>query len=103
MSLDHHEIILIDTPGFGDTDRGDFDILVELSIWLQSNNMKLSGLIYLQCITHTEDDGSARWNLEMTQKLVGVASLSDVLLVTNRWEDLEVCTLNPLCIRDHYY
>ena len=85
----HYEIILIDTPGFDDTNRTDTDTLQALATWLVANkatNIKLSGLIYLHRITDERIGHSAKRNLTMMQNLVGDTNLKNVILVSTRWE-----------------
>lgn len=97
MHYESQEIILVDTPGFDDSDYDgfdDFDVLEELAAWLEFpgyENARLSGLIYLHRITDNRIGGKAAKNLEMMEALVGVENMGNVVLVTNRWEELRVC------------
>ncbi|KAF8423556.1 P-loop containing nucleoside triphosphate hydrolase protein [Tirmania nivea] len=84
-----YDVFLVDTPGFDDTEMSDTDVLYRFAEWLQlqaQNQLKLSGLIYLHRITDNRMSGSATRNLNMMLKLVGEANLKNVVLVTSRWE-----------------
>jgi len=94
MIIDEQEVYLVDTPGFDDTDRDDIDILEEIAAWLgeqDQDQAPLSGLIYLHRITDPRIGGTAKRNLSMMQSLVGKDNMKNVVLVTNRWEQLAVC------------
>ncbi|KAJ3556000.1 hypothetical protein NP233_g12077 [Leucocoprinus birnbaumii] len=84
-------IVLVDTPGFDDTTRSDIQVLELISDWLvvtYENQVKLSGLIYLHCITDNRMAGHPYKNLRMFGELCGGAAMSQVLLVTTMWERL---------------
>ncbi|KAF9267000.1 hypothetical protein L218DRAFT_941614 [Marasmius fiardii PR-910] len=49
--LDGRQVILIDTPGFDDTNKSDYDILKMIAAFLAStyeHGQKLAGVIYFQ-------------------------------------------------------
>ncbi|KDR79475.1 hypothetical protein GALMADRAFT_154365 [Galerina marginata CBS 339.88] len=63
----HYRIALVDTPGFNDTDMGDYKILERITAWLKESyqqGAKLGGVIYLHDITAPRFDGPARRNLQ---------------------------------------
>ncbi|KAF2233095.1 hypothetical protein EV356DRAFT_421556, partial [Viridothelium virens] len=84
-------VILVDTPGFNDTnqkDRSDTDILANLADWMQeswSEDMLLSGIIYLHSINEARMTGSSITNLRMFRKLCGDKNLKNVILATTKW------------------
>ena len=83
----------MDTISFDDTYRSDTDVLREISTWLaETYNEKvyLAGVLYMHDITNLRFSGSAVKNLRMFEKLVGEAALSNVVLVTNRWDTVDV-------------
>ncbi|KAB8234978.1 P-loop containing nucleoside triphosphate hydrolase protein [Aspergillus alliaceus] len=84
-------VILLDTPGFDDTDRSDTEILKEISCFLamiHEKRWRLVGVVYLHRITDPRLGGSAMKNLHMFEKLCGTRSFAGVVLVTTMWEDL---------------
>ncbi|KAF8424476.1 P-loop containing nucleoside triphosphate hydrolase protein [Tirmania nivea] len=84
-----HDVYLVDTPGFDDTERSDSDVLSTLANWLAMQHeraLKLSGLIYLHRITDDRMTGSAVKNLIMMRNLCGDENMQNVVLVTTRWE-----------------
>ena len=83
----------MDTPGFDDTDRDDGDVLNEIASWLylqRKKELKLTGLIYLHRITDNRVGSTAVRNLRLLRALVGEDNMRNLVLVTNRWEDLPV-------------
>ncbi|KAK3341819.1 P-loop containing nucleoside triphosphate hydrolase protein [Lasiosphaeria hispida] len=94
------KVVLVDTPGFDDTQRSDVEVLRELATWLKmtyENNIKLDGIIYMHRITDVRMQGSAAKNLLMFKKLCGDSALSRVILATTRWEEM---ALNPMTADD---
>lgn len=80
---------LIDTPGFDDTHRSDREVLDDIARWMgtaYSQDIKLSGIIYLQRITDTRFSGSASRNLVMFKKLCGEECFKRVVLATTMWD-----------------
>lgn len=78
----------MDTPGFDDSNKPDQKILRELSSWLTktySEDIRLSGIIYLHRITDPRFGGTARRNLSMFKKLCGASNLKSVVLATTFW------------------
>ncbi|CUS06775.1 unnamed protein product [Tuber aestivum] len=87
------KITLVDTPGFNDTDRSDTEILQEFADWATytyKQGRLLSGIIYLHPITHTRMEGSALRNLRMFWSLCGQEFLSNVLLTTTQWSNVDL-------------
>ncbi|KAL8924264.1 MAG: hypothetical protein Q9172_002777 [Xanthocarpia lactea] len=81
-------VILVDTPGFNDTNRTDTEILTALADWMKSSyhgDMLLSGIIYLHAISDTRMTQSNVQNLRMFRKLCGDDNLKNVILATTKW------------------
>lgn len=81
-------VILVDTPGFNDTERSDTEILTSLAEWMKesySDDMFLSGIIYLHSISDTRMTNSSSKNLRMFRKLCGDDNLKNVVLATTKW------------------
>lgn len=81
-------MILVDTPGFNDTNRSDTEILTALADWMKSSyhdKMLLSGIIYLHAISDTRMTHSSLQNLRMFRKLCGDHNLKNVILATTKW------------------
>lgn len=105
--INDQSVVLVDTVGFDDTYRSDTDILREIATWLADTHVErvsLAGVIYMHDIRVPRFTGSAAKNMRMFEKLVGEAALSNVLLITNRWDEvnlqqgerrLEQLTQNP--------
>ncbi|KAF1999071.1 kinase-like protein [Amniculicola lignicola CBS 123094] len=85
---DNKRLFLVDTPGFDDTDYSDTDVLRELAAWLaeaHSQEIKLSGIIYLHRISDTRMQGSSLRNLRLFRHLCG-KDLNGISLVTTMWD-----------------
>ncbi|KAL9116166.1 MAG: hypothetical protein Q9227_000536 [Pyrenula ochraceoflavens] len=92
MPYSDENFYLVDTPGFDDSNRPDQEILRELSSWLTqtySNDIKLSGIIYLHRIMDVRFSGAARRNLTMFKKLCGDGNLASVILATTFWNKVD--------------
>ncbi len=80
--------MLVDTPGFNDTERNDTDILTLLADWMKGSyneNVLLSGLIYLHSISEPRMTNSILTNLRMFRRLCGDENLKNVILATTKW------------------
>ncbi|KAL8653076.1 MAG: hypothetical protein Q9226_003996 [Calogaya cf. arnoldii] len=81
-------VILVDTPGFNDTNRSDTEILTAMADWMKSSyqdDMRLSGIIYLHAISDTRMTQSSLQNLRLFRKLCGDHNLKNVVLATTKW------------------
>ncbi|KAF9386283.1 gTPase, IMAP member 8 [Mortierella sp. AD011] len=86
-------VLILDTPGFDDTNRSDTDILADIAgslVSLYKADWKISGIIYLHNITDTRMRGSSVTNLTMFAKLCGEQSYRNVVMLTGRWGSMEV-------------
>ncbi|KAF5357181.1 hypothetical protein D9756_006603 [Leucocoprinus leucothites] len=82
-------IVFVDTPGFDDSGRTDFEILESINEWLKKTykrGIKLSGIIYLHRITSNRIGSAPYKNLRMFGELCGDVAMSRVILVTTFWE-----------------
>jgi len=81
--------MLVDTPGFSDTNLSDTEILRRIATWMKDtydDGFLLSGIIYLHRITDIRMEGPSLKNLRMMEKLCGANSLRNVVLATTMWE-----------------
>ncbi|KAF9259474.1 hypothetical protein L218DRAFT_1058798 [Marasmius fiardii PR-910] len=88
FTLGGREVILIDTPGFDDTNKSDYDILKMIAAFLATTyeeGQKLTGVIYMHRISDLRMGGIARRNFSMFKELCGESSLKNVAVVTNMW------------------
>jgi len=85
-------LVLVDTPGFDDTNKSDLEILQIVSDWLQNiyeKNIKLAGIMYLHRITDNRMAGTPHRNLRMFGGLCGVQAAKKVVLVTTMWDKVQ--------------
>ena len=84
--------MLIDTPGFDDSNRTDSEILTQISRVLAAQyeaGVSLKGVIYLHRITDTRYQGASVKTLNIFRKICGQMALKNVLLVTTRWHEVD--------------
>ncbi|KAG6826662.1 hypothetical protein H0H92_014935 [Tricholoma furcatifolium] len=89
--LPNRRVVIIDTPGFDDTDIDDREILRRIAIWLAHSydaKMKLAGVIYLHEITQPRMLGTSRKNLDLFTRLCGPDAIKNVILATTKWGEL---------------
>jgi len=85
-------VVLIDTPGFDDTNVSDAEILERIAAFLAvtyENGSKLAGIIYIHRISDERFTGISVRNFKMFRKLCGESTLKNVILVTNMWGKVE--------------
>lgn len=91
--IDGQDVVLMDTPGFDDTNDSDADTLTRIADWMKNtynDGSLLSGIIYLHRISDTRMDGASMKNLRMFRKLCGVNNLHKVILATTMWEKVSI-------------
>lgn len=84
--------MLIDTPGFDDTERTDSEILTEIARILSAQyelGVELKGIIYIHRITDIRYSRSSVKTFEIFKKICGQSALSNVLLITSRWTEID--------------
>ncbi len=85
-------MVLIDTPGFDDTNRSDTEVLRMLCSWLVTSyeaGRKLSSVIYLQRITDKRIGGSAIRSINSFRQLCGPDFYRNIVLATTFWSRAE--------------
>ncbi|KAG6852882.1 hypothetical protein C0991_008395 [Blastosporella zonata] len=90
-SLPNRRVVVIDTPGFDDTDIDDREILRRIAVWLARSydaKMKLAGVVYLHEITQPRMLGTSRKNLDLFAQLCGPDAIKNVILATTKWDEL---------------
>jgi hypothetical protein len=83
---------LIDTPGFDDTDREDYDIFQAIVEWMENSyreGTRINGILYLHRITDRRMQGTTLRNLAMFRKICGEDCFKNVLLGTTCWDLVE--------------
>ncbi|KAI6117107.1 hypothetical protein EDD17DRAFT_1071575 [Pisolithus thermaeus] len=85
-------VVLVDTPGSDATEKPDLQILESISDWLNKSYEKgtlLSGILYFHRISDNRMAGTPLKNLRVFQKLCGKKAMSQVILVTTMWDEVE--------------
>ncbi|KAI6017868.1 hypothetical protein EDC04DRAFT_3118807, partial [Pisolithus marmoratus] len=89
--IEGSNVVLVDTPGF-DTRGPCLDALALISNWLNSTYRKstlLSGVLYFHRISDNCMAGTPLKNPRVFQKLCGTKDMSQVVLVTTMWDEVE--------------
>ena len=80
--------MLVDTPGFNDTNRPNTEILRNLLEWLEQSyrkGVRVTGILYLHPITSVRMMGTDLLSLSMLQQLCGTTCFSNIYLGTSKW------------------
>ena len=103
------DIVLVDTPGFDDTNKTDREILSMIADWLTTTyvyslsksllfypvhfryrcDIKLAGILYFHRITDNRVAGTPLKNLRMFEKLCGKHALGNIILTTTMWDKID--------------
>ena len=103
------DIVLVDTPGFDDTNKTDREILSMIADWLTTTyvyslsesllfytvdfryqrEIKLAGILYFHRITDNRVAGTPLKNLRMFEKLCGKHALGNIILTTTMWDKID--------------
>lgn len=85
-------MLVIDTPGFDDSNRPDSEILTEIARLLSAQyelGVQLKGIIYIHRITDIRYSRSAIKIFEIFKKICGDRAMKNNLLVTSRWAEVD--------------
>ncbi|KAK0638566.1 P-loop containing nucleoside triphosphate hydrolase protein [Cercophora newfieldiana] len=90
--MDGRQIILIDTPGFDDTNRNDVEILEDIAKWMTKEGLlrdqqPLDGFIFLHPIHELGrlDSGMEKKRTRLIQKILGKDAYKRVVIATTMW------------------
>ncbi|KAF9260101.1 hypothetical protein L218DRAFT_974435 [Marasmius fiardii PR-910] len=89
--LDDRQVVLIDTPGFDDTNVSEADVLRLITTFLASTykkGKKLAGVIYLHRISDVRMGGISFRNFKMFRQLCGEETLKNVVIATTMWSNV---------------
>ncbi|KAH7905316.1 kinase-like domain-containing protein [Hygrophoropsis aurantiaca] len=84
----NRNIVFVDTPGFDGSIRSDYDILRELSRWLETTyrrGITLAGILLFHRISEPRIRGTPLRNLKVFEELCG---LRNVILTTTMWDEV---------------
>ncbi|KOS46985.1 hypothetical protein ACN38_g1982 [Penicillium nordicum] len=89
MRIKDKLLYLVDTPGFNDTYRSDFEIFAEITFILSQiyrTGMKIAGILYLHRISDNRVSGTALRNFKLLEYMCGLDAAPRVFLVTTMWD-----------------
>ncbi|TDL17993.1 P-loop containing nucleoside triphosphate hydrolase protein [Rickenella mellea] len=85
-------VVLVDTPGFGDSSMSDTEVLRLIAKYLATSHKKgtkLTGIIFMHRISDSKVEGNTRRNFNMFRQLCGTNNLRQVVIVTTWWDRVE--------------
>ncbi|TFK24905.1 hypothetical protein FA15DRAFT_739462, partial [Coprinopsis marcescibilis] len=88
-ALQRRRIILVDTPGFDDSQASDYEILRRVAVWVASSyalDIRIGAVIYVYPIFPGRVTHNDTTNLEIFSKMCGDNALSRVILSTSKWD-----------------
>jgi hypothetical protein len=88
MKYADKHIVLVDTPGFDDSQDSDETIFERISEWLgqsMEEKFKLAGIIYLNSVLDRKREGRVLSNLKLFRQLCDSTSLANYRLGTTSW------------------
>ncbi|KAJ3089199.1 hypothetical protein HK102_006956 [Quaeritorhiza haematococci] len=94
-TINGQQVVLVDTPGFDDTDRPDEEIVHALVEWFAKSYWhggKITGVVFLHSLAIPRMSGTVFHYLRVFRALVGDDCLNRVVFVTNRWDMVDNAT-----------
>ncbi|KAF3198746.1 hypothetical protein TWF106_004487 [Orbilia oligospora] len=86
--VDGFEVVLVDTPGFNDTEHGNTLAFSQITEWLEqfhrAGNL-LSGAIYMHRITDNRMAGPAVHAIGIVEAICGARFAPNIMLLSNMW------------------
>lgn len=93
FQLDNHQIVLIDTPGFDDTQRSDVEILRDVAKWMTEQNLLknqfVDALILFHPVTRDVVSGDEKRRTQLLKTLLGDDAYNRVTIATTMWSSLD--------------
>ncbi|KAG2336081.1 hypothetical protein BDR05DRAFT_897242 [Suillus weaverae] len=84
-------VVFVDTPGFEDSLRTDYEVLKEIAAWLEKTykeRVALSGILFFHRITESRMRGTPLRNLSVFRELCGTNALENVVFTTTMWDEV---------------
>lgn len=103
--LDGKEYEFVDTPGFNDPERSEFDIVFDISDAL-GRVQQIMGILYLHRISDDRMLGSSIRHLRIFRALCGSLCMKKVIILTTHWDMLaseEVGQARESELQEHYW
>ncbi|KAF8595023.1 P-loop containing nucleoside triphosphate hydrolase protein [Ceratobasidium sp. AG-I] len=86
-----HYLTLVDTPGFDDSHRDEYEILREIATSKEFSG-RFNGVLYFHRISDTRTAGAAMRHFRSFQNICGRHAMKNVIIVTNMWEQVDLET-----------
>ncbi|KAJ2928592.1 hypothetical protein H1R20_g8529, partial [Candolleomyces eurysporus] len=94
-ALPGRRLVLVDTPGFDDTDKSEHETLRRICTWLAHTydaGTKVTGLVYLHSVGQSRMTRSARLSYDLFHAICGENAFRKVVMATTQWD---TTLLNP--------
>ncbi|KAL0573453.1 hypothetical protein V5O48_008508 [Marasmius crinis-equi] len=91
FSIDGRPVVLLDTPGFDESTHSDATIVSAIATVLAElyrDGQRLAGILYFHRISDVRVGRASMGNIQLFGKLCGEDFFKNVMIVTNRWEDV---------------
>ncbi|KAK1222151.1 hypothetical protein PQX77_015013 [Marasmius sp. AFHP31] len=91
FELEGRRVKIFDTPGFDDTTKSDVEIFQMIAYFLADlyqKGHKITGIVYIHRISDVRVGGRSSQNIRLFKELCGEETFKNVLVITNRWEEL---------------
>ncbi|PVF95166.1 hypothetical protein CPB86DRAFT_788350 [Serendipita vermifera] len=85
-------VILLDTPGFDDTCKSNYEVLQEIADYMTATykqKVLLTGIVFLHSILDRRMTPATVRNIRVFENLCGEKPLKSVIMVTTMWEMLQ--------------
>ena len=92
MRIKNRPVYLVDTPGYNDTYRSDFEIFSEIAFILSQiyrRGMNIAGILYLHRISDNRVSGSSLRNFKLLETMCGLDAAPRMRLVTTMWDTIK--------------
>jgi hypothetical protein len=86
----HIRFVIVDTPGFDDTNTTETDVFRKITTWLSvsyRSGRRIAAILYLHRIIDVRMQGSVLRNLVSLQMLCGAEFYKNIVLCTTFWEE----------------
>ncbi|CAE6454096.1 unnamed protein product [Rhizoctonia solani] len=90
FKVDDQPVIVVDCPGFNDTELSETEILRRLADFLiksYTEKQKIVGFLYVHKISDTRVGGTSFRHMNMFKALCGTDAFKNVIYVTNMWSE----------------
>ncbi|KAJ2914648.1 hypothetical protein MD484_g5747, partial [Candolleomyces efflorescens] len=85
----NRRLLLVESPGFDNSEHGEFEVLRQIAVWLASaygDDAHIAGLVYLHDIGKTRVGGTGVLSYDLFRQICGTNALNRVVMATTQWD-----------------